>query len=60
MTYPRTLGQHLQIQTAVLAGNESGAGTTHITFTDGVAIVEADVPLPGETGNRTNVTVSGV
>lgn len=59
-TGARTLGQHLQIQTAVLAGEESGAGTGHIAFTDGSVIVEADVPLPGVVGNRTNVTTSGV
>ena len=57
-TGTRTVGQHLQIQTAVLAGNETGAGTTHVTFTDGTAVVEADVPLPGAIGNRTNVTIS--
>ena len=57
-TGTRTVGQHLQIQTAVLAGNETGAGTTHVTFTDGTAVVEADVPLPGAIGNRTNVTTS--
>lgn len=57
-TGARTVGQHLQIQTAVLAGNETGAGTTHVTFTDGTAVVEADVPLPGAVGNRTNVTTS--
>ncbi|NMD06627.1 MAG: DUF2341 domain-containing protein, partial [Phyllobacteriaceae bacterium] len=49
-TGARTVGQHLQIQTAVLAGNETGAGTTHVTFTDGTAVVEADVPLPGAIG----------
>lgn len=54
----RTMGEHLQIQTAVLAGTETGAGTSHITFTDGTATVEADVPLPGVVGNRTNVTIS--
>ena len=57
-TGTRTVGQHLQIQTAVLAGNETGAGTTHVTFTDGTAVVEADVPLPGAIGDRTNVTIS--
>lgn len=57
-TGPRTLGQHLQIQTAVLAGEETGAGTSHITFTDGATVVEADVPLPGVVGNRTNVVIS--
>lgn len=54
----RSAGDHLQLQSAVLLGNETGAGTTHITFTDGTAVVEADVPLPGEVGNRTNVTIS--
>lgn len=54
----RSLSEHLQAQSAVLLGDESGSGTTHITFTDGSAVVEADVPLPGEVGNRTNVTIS--
>ncbi len=57
-TGTRTVGQHLQAQSAVLLGNETGAGTTHVTFTDGTAVVEADVPLPGAIGNRTNVTTS--
>lgn len=57
-TGTRSFGEHLQIQTAVLAGTETGAGTTHVTFTDGTATVEADVPLPGEVGNRSNVTIS--
>lgn len=57
-TGTRTMGEHLQIQTAVLAGTETGAGTSHITFTDGTATVEADVPLPGVVGNRTNVVIS--
>lgn len=57
-TGTRTVGQHLQAQSAVLLGNETGAGTTHVTFTDGTAVVEADVPLPGAIGNRTNVTIS--
>lgn len=57
-TGPRTVGEHLQIQTAVLAGEEAGAGTGHVTFTDGPAVVGADVPMPGEVGNRTNVTIS--
>ena len=57
-TGTRTVGQHLQAQSAVLLGNETGAGTTHVTFTDGTAVVEADVPQPGAIGNRTNVTIS--
>ena len=54
----RSAGDHVQIQTAVLAGEETGAGTSHITFTDGTTVVEADVPLPGVVGNRTNVVIS--
>ena len=54
----RPLADHIKAQSAVLLGDETGAGTTHITFTDGSAVVEADVPLPGQTGNRTNVTIS--
>lgn len=56
----RTLGQHLQIQTAVLAGNESGAGSGQITYADGTTVVTAEVPLPGQVGNRTGVIISGV
>ncbi|MBV2206652.1 MAG: hypothetical protein KUL87_14620 [Pseudomonas sp.] len=59
-TGSRTLGQHLQIQTAVLAGETSGAGTPHIAFIDGSVTVEADVPAAGEEGDRQNVVVSGV
>jgi hypothetical protein len=56
----RTLGQHIQAIAAPLLGAESGAGTGHVTFTDGAVTVEADVPLPGVTGNRENVVISGV
>jgi len=59
-TGARTLGQHLQIQTAVLAGETSGSGTTHITFSDGTVSVEADVPAAGQTGDRKNVVIDGV
>lgn len=59
-TGQRTLGQHLQIQTAVLAGSTLGAGTGHIEFIDGAVSVEADVPLPGQVGERSNVVVVGV
>ena len=59
-TGTRTLGQHLQAQSAVLAGETTGAGTGHIVFTDGAVTVEADVPLPGVVGDRQNVTISGV
>jgi len=59
-TGARTLGQHLQIQTAVLAGETSGSGTTHITFSDGTVSVEADVPAAGQTGYRKNVVIAGV
>ena len=47
---------------AVLAGATTGAGTSRMAFksldgtTDRVA---ADVPLPGQVGNRSNVTVNG-
>ncbi len=59
-TGPRTLGQHLQIQTAVLAGATLGAGTGHIEFIDGATTVEADVPMPGQSGDRANVVITGV
>lgn len=58
-TGARTVGQHLQIQTAVLAGETSGAGTSHIKFTDGGVIVEADVHASGH-GDRMNVAIGGV
>lgn len=56
----RTLGQHIQAQSAALLGATAGAGTSHLTFTDGAAVVEADVPLPGVAGDRSNVVISGV
>lgn len=59
-TGARTVGQHLQIQTAVLVGETSGAGTPHIAFIDGSVTVEADVPVVGQTGDRKNVVIGGV
>lgn len=56
----RSAGAHMQVQSAVLAGDSAGAGTTHMAYTDGSVTVEADVPLPGQVGNRTNTVVSGV
>ena len=56
----RTLGAHLQVISATLVGETSGAGTSHMAFADGSVTVEADVPLPGVAGNRTNVVISGV
>lgn len=56
----RTLGQHIQAQSAALLGATTGAGTSRLVFTDGGVTVEADVPLPGVTGERANVVISGV
>jgi hypothetical protein len=56
----RTLGAHLQVISATLVGESSGAGTAHMAFTDGGVTVEADVPLPGVVGDRTNIVISGV
>ncbi|HET6718086.1 MAG TPA: hypothetical protein VFH22_00480, partial [Rhodocyclaceae bacterium] len=56
----RTLASHIQAQSAALLGETTGAGTAHLTFTDGAAVVEADVPLPGVAGDRSNVVISGV
>ena len=56
----RTLGAHLQVIAAAAVGETTGAGTTHMTYTDGPVTVEADVPLPGVAGNRTNVVIAGV
>jgi hypothetical protein len=56
----RSASAHVQAMAATLVGSESGAGTSHITFTDGAVTVEADVPLPGAVGDRTNVVISGV
>lgn len=56
----RTLGAHLQVISATLVGESSGAGTAHMAFADGGVTVEADVPLPGVVGDRTNIVISGV
>ncbi len=56
----RTLGQHIQAIAATALGETGGAGTAHMSFTDGAVTVEADVPLPGEVGDRTNVVITGV
>ena len=54
---PRSAGNQIKAIAASLVGESSGAGTTHITFTDGAVTVDADVPLPGEVGNRENVVI---
>ncbi len=57
---PRSLAAHLQSIATVLLGEQSGAGTTRVTYVDGPVSVAADVPLPGAVGNRANVEITGV
>lgn len=56
----RTLGAHIQAIAATQVGSTTGVGTSHMTFEDGPVTVEADVPLPGVAGDRTNVVITGV
>lgn len=56
----RDAAAQLQSIATALLGETSGAGTTHIAFTDGPTTVEADVPAAGQVGERTNVVISGV
>lgn len=56
----RSLGAHIQAIAATAVGETTGAGTSHMAFTDGPVTVEADVPLPGVAGDRTNVVITGV
>ncbi len=56
----RTLGAHIQAIAATQVGETTGAGTSHMTYTDGAVTVEADVPLPGVAGDRENVVITGV